>query len=412
MSERSPSTTRPSRGWAEAARLLAWTLFFLVLMDASTGQFFSRSHRQDREQLSGLTRYFEFGRSAEGTVANAVGDTDANTDPEYVDFLTGCVTDDMGEGLPKLPASTGEPLIAIYGMSFSAQISRTLERIDPGVTVRSLASPSAPPSHVFARYQHDRKQHSADAVVLSLLASSVPYTLTMTGMTWGVEQPFPYTYPRYVLEDGRLHSIAPLIATPDQIRGAIQHPEQWQPFVEQLEELDQYYSPLRFRATLLDESVLVRLCRRAYGQHQVRSLSERTHTPHGFRSGTEAAEIVSAIVGEFAASAQADGRVPIVLLLHDRGYSDHLYRLLKPKLEKDAIPYVSSHELCPTDDPTNFVPDGHFTEAANERIAESILKIVRADVPPGLQVPTTRGPEARAALASKSDVSLSPPRAP
>jgi hypothetical protein len=203
----------------------------------------------------------------------------------------------------------------------------------------------------------------------------VPYTLTMTGMTWGVEQPFPYMYPRYELRGERLSCVQPVMATPADLRKAVSRPSLWDPFVEQLKAYDRFYSPLVFRATWADRSITLRLLRRAYAQHRVRSLSSAIHTANGFDPSSETARVVSALVTEFARSARDDGRLPIVLLLHERGYADHLYRLLEPVLARDSIPYVSTHTICPADEPSNFVPDGHYTGEATERIAREILQL-------------------------------------
>jgi hypothetical protein len=82
------------------------------------------------------------------------------------------------------------------------------------------------------------------------------------------------------------------------------------------------------------------------------------------------------MVTDFAATAKADGKRPIVLVLNDRGYEDHLFQALKPTLESASIPYVSTHNIAPATDIRNFVGDGHFTASANKLIAEAVLKLL------------------------------------
>ena len=102
-------------------------------------------------------------------------------------------------------------LVATYGMSFSNNVSRAMKTIDPRITLRLIAGPSAPPNYSFAAYNLDRGQHKADVVILGILASSVPGMSSITGMTWGSEVPAPFTFPKYVAKDRKLQAIWPKI---------------------------------------------------------------------------------------------------------------------------------------------------------------------------------------------------------
>ena len=76
-------------------------------------------------------------------------------------------------------------------------------------------------------------------------------------------------------------------------------------------------------------------------------------------------------------------RTPVVLLFNDRGYGDDLYRGVAPVLDRDHIPYVSSHTIAPATDHQNFVADGHFTPANDEKIAKAFVDLLHTlPVPP------------------------------
>jgi hypothetical protein len=105
------------------------------------------------------------------------------------------------------------------------------------------------------------------------------------------------------------------------------------------------------------------------------TISSQIYSPAGFNAELDI-PVLRAIVSDFAVTAKRDGKLPIVLVLNDRGYEDHLFQALKPTLESASIPYVSTHNIAPASDVRNFVPDGHFTESANQLIAKAMLKLI------------------------------------
>ena len=86
--------------------------------------------------------------------------------------------------------------------------------------------------------------------------------------------------------------------------------------------------------------------------------------------------VLQAMVSDFAKTAVQDGKFPIVLLINDRGYADHLFQAVAPTLKAASIPYVSTHSIAPVTDPTNFVKDGHFTDAVNKKLATAMLELI------------------------------------
>jgi hypothetical protein len=143
-----------------------------------------------------------------------------------------------------------------------------------------------------------------------------------------------------------------------------------------MREHDGFFNSFLFEHNWLDNSAIVRMIRRAWAQRHQTTITNQIHSPAGFNAETEI-PVLRAMVTDFAATAKADGKLPIVLVLNDRGYEDHLFQALKPTLESASIPYVSTHNIAPATDIRNFVGDGHFTESANKLIAEAVLNLLK-----------------------------------
>lgn len=351
-----------------------WIIFFLVVFDVSTNFLFPYPSDPRVTSSGQLNVYFEYGRSVEGKLSRMVGPTDESSsaiaqagwlDPELWKQLN----------LPVSRAPSENLLVAIYGMSFSNHVGEAMKAMDAKLGLRMIAGPAAPPNYSFAAYNLDRGKHQADVVILGLLASSVKALRTLNGMTWQFEGPAPYTYPRYFLKDGKLKAIWPKTLSLAQFRAALQDKEQWNAFVTQIREHDQFFNSFLFKHNWLDNSVLVRLIRRAWAQRHQMTITNQIHGPAGFNAEIEI-PVLRAMVTDFAATAKGDGKLPIVLILNDRGYDDHLFKALKPTLENASIPYVSTHNIAPATDIRNFVGDGHFTHSANKLIADTVLKLL------------------------------------
>ncbi|MBD0344374.1 MAG: hypothetical protein ICV63_05980 [Coleofasciculus sp. Co-bin14] len=351
-----------------------WILFFLVMFDVSINLRFPYPSGPRVTSPGQLNTYFEYGRSVEGKLTRMIGATDESSvllaqagwlDPESWKKLNLPVNRPPGKDL----------LIAMYGMSFSHHVGEAMESMDSKLAVRAIGGPAAPPNHSFAAYNLDRGNHQADVVILGVLASSVKALRTLNGMTWQFEGPAPYTYPRYFLEGGKLKAIWPKVQSLAQLRTAFHNKQQWDAFVTQMQAQDEFYNSFLFDHNWLDNSALVRMIRRAWAQRHQMTISNEVHSSAGFNAESEIS-VLRAMVSDFAVTAKRDGKLPIVLVINDRGYDDHLFRALKPTLEKDSIPYVSTHSIAPATDVRNFIGDGHFVESANKSIAEAVLKLI------------------------------------
>lgn len=350
-----------------------WIICSLLLIDFTVNFLFpypSDPHVEPKQ----LSRYFNYGLSVEGKLSQMIKPTDQASsavavagwlDPELWKKLNLATKPDAGEDL----------LVAIYGMSFSQQVGDAMKAIEPKITLRTIAAPAGPPSYSFAAYNLDRGRHEANVVVLGVLASSVKGLRAMNGMTWQFEGPAPYTYPRYFLRDGNLSAVQPQITSFAQLRAAFQDNQQWSAFLAQMQENDQFFNGFLFKHNFLDNFTIVRLIRRAFAQRYQKAKETQVHSPDGFNPDYEI-PVLKAIVTKFAATAKSDRKLPIVLLINDRGYDDHLFKALQPTLESTSIPYISTHSIVPPSNLSNFVSDGHFTKNGNKKIAEVMLKLI------------------------------------
>ena len=346
----------------------------LVALDVAINLLFPYPTDPLNTSPGAMNLYFDYGRSIEGKVSRQMGATDDTTAPIA---RAGWLDAHLGEGEAVRPAAGKTLLVAIYGMSFAEHVGEAMTKLDPNITLRVIAGPSAPPNFSFAAYEADRGHHQADVAILGILASSVKGMGAMTGMTWGAEVPAPYTFPKYRLENGQLKAIQPEVTSLTKLRTTLSQPQQRNAFVEQLRSNDQFFDSFVFEKNLLDDSAIVRMIRRAWAKSHQDSITSQIHTSAGFNPNWDQVPVLKRMVEEFAATAKRDDKLPIVLLFNDQGYDDHLYRLLKPTLEQNQIPFVSSHDIAPATDRSNFVADGHFTPVVDRLLAEQVLTVIK-----------------------------------
>ena len=69
--------------------------------------------------------------------------------------------------------------------------------------------------------------------------------------------------------------------------------------------------------------------------------------------------------------------IPIIYLVNNEGRGAHLYQVLKPVLEANEIPFLSTHTICPPDDPTVYTGiNSHFIPSKDQELAREIIKII------------------------------------
>jgi len=356
--------------------ILAWTLLFVVLFDGAINLFFKMPD-DPRVRPASLNNYFDYGRSIEGKLQRNLSQNDQTASPITV---AGWLGRDCQR---PVSAVQGRRLISFFGMSFSNNVGIELEKIDPSFKSVLFAGPGAPPSHSYRCFRLQQEfvaQGGVDASeiqVLGILASSVKAMLSMTGATTGFESPAPYTYPRYRLDTtSALQETLPLVNSPDDWRRAIGATDLGDRFRAQLGVQDRFFDPLLFNMGWADQSVVFRMLRRAYAQRSSRHIAETVMSPKGYIDQQAIGPVLKTLALHFAKRSKAAGKRPIILLLQDGNSGDALFRLLAPTLQEAGLEFVSSHDVAPTTDSSNFVSDGHFSALANQRVTKKLLDLL------------------------------------
>jgi hypothetical protein len=263
-------------------------------------------------------------------------------------------------------------------MSFSNNIAHRLGQICDTLDIRQISGPSAPPSHSHAAYLLDKDQHNAKFVVLAVLAGNVKYLLGMTNDTIGWDFTLPCTYPRYQNIDSQLSAVNPYLNSFTELERAMKSPEIWNKHLTQLSEHDEYYNPLLYPQNILDGSVIGRLIRRGLATRQNLIATSDIHNHRGFNEEHEVIAILKKIIINFNDDVRAHNRIPIVLLINNQGFDDHLYQVTQKTLSEHHIPFLSTHNICPATEPRNFIKDGHFTAACDIKIARKLLALMNS----------------------------------
>jgi hypothetical protein len=363
--------------WRTTIVTTLWVLIFLLIFDVAVNLLFPFP-LDPQASPNFISNYLEYGRSLEGKLRRMVGKDDTSSS---LIAQAGWLNPQQWQDQPQQPEPGKNLLVALYGQSFTQQLGQELVKLDPKISVRLLAGPAAPPNYAYAAYEMDRGQHQADVVMLGLLASSIKALRTLNGMTWQFEGPAPYSYPRYALVNDRLEATWPQERSLAALRQTLNTPPAWQSYLAQLRAHDDFFSPFLFEQNVLDHSALVRMLRRAMAQRHQQNLGDQVYNGKTGFNAEEDVPVLRAMVTEFAKSARQAGKLPIVLLFNDRGFSDHLFQALRPVLAAESIPYVSTHDLASPVDTRNFVGDGHFIDSANKKFAQAALEIINQQIP-------------------------------
>lgn len=321
-----------------------------------------------------LANYFQYGRSVRNKIRYIMGTEDGNTNKNA---LIGWLPE---KAIP-LPSKDHALTLSVYGMSFSNHVGRALVEMEPTIGLRLFDGLGAPANHTLALFRANEQVDDSEVAVFGILASCVRGLTTVTGMSIGFESPAPYTYPRYRVDaHGELQETWPSVRTLEDMRRVANDNAAWAEFSQELKASDRFFDS-RFADEWLDGSSLNRIIRRARAQAHIRELTSKILTPAGYAADQEIGPVLKAISLDFADRCRRRQVLPIVLLIQDRGSSNALWRLLGDDLTHENILVVSTHEVVPTSDPGNFIQDGHFTKAANARVAGLLRDILNREFP-------------------------------
>ncbi len=346
----------------------------MVLIDLCINMVFSYPKDPHNVHPSFLQSYFEYGRSVEGKLEWM---TRPSADDSAPRVAGGWLKSEKYRGMPTKASKDDEVLIALYGMSHTQCLWEAIEKTDKKYLVRGFMAAGATPNWSYAAYEFDRGRHKADVVILGILTDSVPPVTATTGMTAFFDSSFPYTFPRYTVKNEKLLVAHPLFYD---AKGYIDHyydKSKWHHYRSWLSKNDKYYDPILFQRSILDQSTFFRLLRRAYSEREKQKRMRDVYTKTGFIETSEEIIVLRAIVKSFAESAKRDGIIPIVYMVNSKGNGDHLFRVLKPVLDAHEIPHLSTHIICPPDDPHVYLSENsHFIPLKDMELAAEMIKII------------------------------------
>ena len=278
----------------------------------------------------------------------------------------------------EFPSTSQDLIVTIYGMSHAMRLGLALRRISDGFIPRLVGAPGAPANWSYGAYLRDRGGGKSRAVVLSFMSTTLAMTTTLSAMTWSYDLPMPYTSDRFYFNGHDLDVVHPPYDSFQQYVATFYDPIKWPAALNVFAKSDTMYDYFMMDGNILDHSSLFRLVRRAYGQRLVRSARKAVLDETGFQPDSEQVKIAQGMIHAFAIQARSDGMIPVIFLVNNFGYSDFLYRALSPTLHADNIPYLSSHTIASPDDPRGYLPDSHFTDAVDNKLARALIEVIES----------------------------------
>ena len=350
-----------------------WVCISLIAIDVLINIAFAYPSDPRVTNPSWLRLYFEYGRSTEGQLSRMTRADKTLTAPIT---LSGWY--DPLE-VQDYPAKSGNnPIVTIYGMSHAVRLGQALSRTSDRFTPRTVGAPGASTNWSYGAFLRDAGGGKSRAVVLAFMSQNFPMITTLSAMTWTFDLPMPYTSDRFYLDGDRLGVIHPPYVSFGQYVSAFYDPVKWPVVRDYFAKHDSMYNDFIFRSNALDHSSLLRLIRRAYAQRVLRDARNGLLTSDGFRSDSEQVQVARTMIHEFAVKARNVGMIPVIFIVNNLGYSDYLYKALSPALQADNVPYLSSHTIVSPDDPRGYLPDSHFTEEVDDRLARALVKVIES----------------------------------
>lgn len=352
--------------------MCGWALLWLVALDVGASLAFSYPTDPRNLSPSRWALYFDYGRSMEGRLRRAT-----RGDPEATAPITLSGWYEPLTAVTRPTKTPGGPTVHFYGMSHAVRLADALQATSQTLNVRSVGAPGATANWAFGAFRRDKGRHEGDVAVLAFMSTTLPMITTMSPMTWNTSFAMPYTSDRYRLRDGKL------VVTPppyDSFAGYISvfdDPARWAQAKRTFAANDPFYDRWLFDETVLDHSSLVRLVRRARSQARDREERARALDELGFVADSEAVQLANAIVAEFAREARREGVVPVIYVVNNLGFGDHLFRALRPTLQSQHIAVLNSAAVIDPNDARSYLPDTHFTDEADRRLAGELERIVR-----------------------------------
>lgn len=346
------------------------TLVALLSMDALVAATLGWAERTGR--LGALVTYFDYGRSVPGKLSQWEQAPDMPGNLYDVAWPAATVAESAARFA--LEDTAAGPVIRSYGMSFANRVIRSAVAQRPELIWDAHDGPGGPPNFTFALFEDDRvNRREGDIVVLGILSSSVPAMTALTNSTWVFEQPAPFTYPVYLLEGDKLARIDPVVQSSAQQRIVADDAGLRQAWQAQLSSTDAFHDMRTYGASWLDVSPFARLVRRSLATAHI----ERTKADVLSSNSYPYEEVLRRMIIEFAETAQADGQIPVVMLIqNNRSLQPDLLPIVLPVLERTDTPYLATAEHFDYTDRTGFVSDGHYKPEVDQMFGAAFLSVV------------------------------------
>lgn len=357
---------------------LLWIGVYLIFIDIAINIAFPYPKDPHDISPSAIKQFFEYGRSIEGKLARMTGRTEAESSPI---LAAGWLREPHIKTFSKAQAGASKPVVTVYGMSHSVQLAEDMAKIAESLAVRSFGAPGAVPSWSYAAYMFDKDQQYSEVVVLAIMTRGVAQISTTSGITSRFDSVWPSTYPRYFFSKGALDYVLPPFISMNGYLEYFHDSEKWRSYMKWLQKYDKYYNPILFQKTFLDNSSLLRMLRRAYAYSSQRKKDAEVYDDrNGFNINSEEVKILLSIIENFSEDARRNNSLPIIYIVNNVFMSDRLYKLLEPTLSAHKILFLSSHEICPPNDPRNYLPDSHFIPSKNLELARAMTEIIRKNL--------------------------------
>lgn len=357
--------------------IIGWAIAGLAAIDILVGLAF-RYPTDPTTPPSRLQSFFEYGRSTESSLKRMTRPDASQSAPITLSGWYEPLSVTEVERQPGTTASrASKPIITIYGGSHSVRLANALGRVSQDLAWRSVGAPGATSNWSYGAFLRDRDGvGKSEAVVLTFNTNLLPAITSFSPAMWNFDSPMPYAADRFYLKNGQLKVIPPPYGSFKEYQRTLSNPQKWSQVVSFFARNDPLFSSLTFRSNILENSALIRIMRRAYNTRRHKEIEQAVFSRTEFNPESEAIQVARAIIGDFATRARAEGKTPVIFLVNDFGYSDVLFRALKPALDADAVPYISSHDFISPNDPNGYLPDSHFTDANDDRLAIALEKIV------------------------------------
>lgn len=349
--------------------MLFFTLLLLAFLDVGVAGILVWADAHGK--LGSLVRYFEYGRSVPGKLAQWEIKPDMPGNLYDIAWRSGMVSASSAKFAKD--HTTSGPIVRSYGMSFVNHILESAQEVEPELKVDRHGGPGAPPNYTYALFLDDaQSRQPGDVVVFGILSSAIPALAALSSRTWAFEQPAPFTYPIFWPVGDSFRRIEPLVDSAMAERALRKQSVARAAWARQLTEEDFFYSPIEFSATWLDYSPLARLGRRSLAKSHIERTKEK------ILSGSYPyVEVLQKMIATFAETARREGQVPIVMLIQSQRPGDaDVMDIAKPVLERDDIPFFATAEHFDPQNPSGFLGDGHYKPEINKRFGEAFLDLL------------------------------------